>query len=103
MRTTVRLLPGTAKPYLIPVDHWGNQAATTVLTELYDKTPYITRLGGSIPVCGLFLRELGAYTVNFAFGLMDEQIHAPDEFLRLSSFRRGPLAYGRLLHRLRQR
>ena len=46
---------------------------------------------------------LGASTVNFAFGLMDEQIHAPDEFLRLSSFRRGPVAYGRLLHRLGQR
>jgi acetylornithine deacetylase/succinyl-diaminopimelate desuccinylase-like protein len=103
VRTTVHPLPGAAKPYLIPADHWGNQAAAAVLTELYDKTPYITRLGGSIPVCGLFLRELGAYTVNFAFGLMDEQIHAPDEFLRLSSFRRGPLAYGRLLHRLRQR
>ena len=103
VRTTVRPLPGAAKPYLISVDHWGNQAAAAVLTELYGKTPYITRLGGSIPVCGLFLRELGAYTVNFAFGLMDEQIHAPDEFLRLSSFRRGPLAYGRLLHRLGQR
>lgn len=103
VRATVRPLPGTAKPYLIPVDHWGNQAAAAVLTELYGKTPYITRLGGSIPVCGLFLRELGAYTVNFAFGLMDEQIHAPDEFLRLSSFRRGPLAYGHLLHRLGQR
>lgn len=103
VRATVRPLPGAAKPYLIPTDHWGNQAAAAVLSELYGKTPYITRLGGSIPVCGLFLSELGAYTVNFAFGLMDEQIHAPDEFLRLSSFRRGPLAYGRLLHRLGQR
>ena len=103
VRVTVRPLPGAARPYLVPVDHWGNQAAAAVLTELYGKTPYITRLGGSIPVCGLFLRELGAYTVNFAFGLMDEQIHAPNEFLRLSSFRRGPVAYVRLLQRLGER
>jgi acetylornithine deacetylase/succinyl-diaminopimelate desuccinylase-like protein len=100
VRAAVRALPGGDRAYQVPVDHWGNQAAAAVLTEMYGKAPYITRLGGSIPVCGQFLRVLGAYTVNFAFGLMDEQIHAPDEFLRLSSFRRGPVAYVRLLKRL---
>ncbi len=103
VRATVRSLPGAAKPYLVPVDHWGNRAAEAVLTELYGKAPYYLRIGGSIPVCELFLSILGAYTVNFAFGLMDEQIHAPDEFFRLSSFRRGPVAYGKLLHKLAQR
>lgn len=103
VRATVRPLPGAAKPYLISADHWGNRAAEAVLTEIYGKSPYIMRLGGSIPVCELFLGILGAYTVNFSFGLMDEQIHAPDEFFRLSSFRRGPVAYGRLLHRLGER
>ncbi len=100
VRAMVRSLPGAAKPYLVPVDHWGNRAAEAVLTELYGKAPYYLRIGGSIPVCELFLSILGAYTVNFAFGLMDEQIHAPDEFFRLSSFRRGPVAYGKLLHKL---
>ncbi len=100
VRATVRSLPGAAKPYFVPVDHWGNRAAEVVLTELYGKAPYYLRIGGSIPVCELFLSILGAYTVNFAFGLMDEQIHAPDEFFRLSSFRRGPVAYGKLLHKL---
>jgi acetylornithine deacetylase/succinyl-diaminopimelate desuccinylase-like protein len=102
VRATVRAFPGGDRAYLIPVEHWGNQAAAAVHTELYGKAPYILRTGGSIPVCGLFLSLLGAYTVNFAFGLMDEQIHAPDEFLRLSSFRRGPVAYVRLLQRLGQ-
>ncbi len=103
VQVKVRPLPGTAKPYLIPVDHWGNRAAEAVHMEIYGKSPYIMRRGGSIPVCELFLGILGAYTVNFGFGLMDEQIHAPDEFFRLSSFRRGPVAYGRLLHRLGKR
>jgi acetylornithine deacetylase/succinyl-diaminopimelate desuccinylase-like protein len=70
---------------------------------MYGKAPYYWRIGGSIPVCELFLSMLGAYTVNFAFGLMDEQLHAPDEFFRLSSFRRGQVAYGRILHRLGKR
>jgi acetylornithine deacetylase/succinyl-diaminopimelate desuccinylase-like protein len=103
VQVTVRALPGTARPYLIPADHWGNQAATDVLEELYGKAPYYRRVGGSIPVCELFLTHLGAYTVGFAFGLEDEQIHAPNEFYRLNSFRRGPVAYGKILHRLAQK
>ncbi len=103
VRAAVRSLPGAAKPYLMPLDHWGNQAAKAVLTEMYGNIPYAIRIGGSIPVCETFLSVLGAYTVNFAFGLMDEQIHAPDEFFRLSSFRRGQVAYGKLLYELAKR
>lgn len=103
VQVTVRALPGTARPYLIPVDHWGNQAATEVLEEIYSKAPYHRRVGGSIPVCELFLTHLGSYTVGFAFGLEDEQIHAPNEFYRLTSFRRGPVAYGKILYRLAQK
>ena len=100
VQATVRPLPGTARPYLVPTDHWGNQAAAEVLREIYGKEPYSIRTGGSIPVCELFLTHLGAYTVGFAWGLMDEQAHAPNEFFRLSSFRRAPIAYCKLLHRL---
>jgi len=103
VQVTVRALPGTARPYLIPADHWGNQAAADVLEELYGKAPYHRRVGGSIPVCELFLTHLGSYTVGFGFGLEDEQIHAPDEFYRLTSFRRAPVAYGKILHRLAQK
>jgi len=100
VRVVVRHDSASARPYLIPVDHWGNRAAYAVLAELYGKAPYIMRLGASIPVCEMFLSILGVYTVNFGFALMDEQFHAPDEFFRLSSFRRGPVAYGRLLYNL---
>ena len=65
--------------------------------------PLFFPLGQSGPVCEMFLRMLGVNTVNFAFVLMDEQIHAPDEFFRLSSFWRGQRAYGRLLSRLGER
>jgi acetylornithine deacetylase/succinyl-diaminopimelate desuccinylase-like protein len=100
VQMTVRPLPGRARPYLIPADQWGNQVAAAVLTELYGKPPYHMRLGGSVPVCELFLSTLGAYMVSFGFGLDDEQFHAPDEFFRLSSFERRPLAYGKLLTQL---
>jgi acetylornithine deacetylase/succinyl-diaminopimelate desuccinylase-like protein len=92
--------PSTADPYLIPFDHPGNQAAAEVHKELFDQEPYYARMGGSIPVCGIFLKELDAYTVNFAFGLNDENVHGPDEFFRLKSFSRAQLAYGMLLEQL---
>ena len=96
----VQPLPGAARPYYIPADHWGSRAAATVLTKVYGVEPYQGRTGGSIPVCELFLDTLGVYTVGFAFGLRDEQVHAPDEFFRLGNFRRGQGAYARLLHEL---
>ena len=96
----VEKLAGTADPFLISFDHPGNQAARIVLKELYGKEPYIARTGGTIPVSGLFLKSLGAYMVNFAFGLEDENLHAPDEFFRISSFKRGLKAYGMILEEL---
>ena len=95
--------PGfTAEAYLMPADHWGNRATSEVLVEMYGREPYYVRTGGSIPVCTLFKKQLGAYTVNFAFGLDDERAHSPDEFFRLSSFRQGQDGYCVLLHRLAQ-
>ena len=92
--------PSVADPFLIPYDHPGNLAAVNVHRKIFGKEPYYARMGGSIPVCGIFLKELGAYTVNFAFGLNDENIHGPDEFFRLKSFSRAQLAYGMLLKQL---
>ncbi len=89
-----------AKPYLMPYDHPGNRAAREILVELYGREPYEVRSGGSIPICTVLLEELGAYTVNFAFGLEDERQHSPNEFFRLSSFRRGQEGYCMLLERL---
>jgi acetylornithine deacetylase/succinyl-diaminopimelate desuccinylase-like protein len=100
VRATTTRLGFAAFPYLMPADHPGNQAASAVLEALYGRPPYVVRTGGSIPICNIIREQLGAYTVNFAFGLDDERIHAPNEFFRLSSFTRGQTAYCALLHRL---
>jgi acetylornithine deacetylase/succinyl-diaminopimelate desuccinylase-like protein len=100
VKVTVDSNPSMADPFLIPYDHPGNQAAVDVHRKIFGKEPYYARMGGSIPVCGIFLKELGAYTVNFAFGLKDENVHGPDEFFRLKSFSRAQLAYGTLLKQL---
>ena len=100
VRVTVRPGESVAKPYLMPADHPGNQAARDVHLQLYGKEPFYARSGGSIPFCSLFYDALGVYTVNFAFALSDERQHSPNEFFRLHNFRRGQRAYAMLFQRL---
>jgi acetylornithine deacetylase/succinyl-diaminopimelate desuccinylase-like protein len=102
VKVTVRPLGGGSDPYLMPADHPGNRIAGSVLEELYGKAPYLVRTGGSIPIISLFLKELGVYTVSFGFSLEDENLHAPNEFFRISSFERGQKGYGLLLDQLAQ-
>jgi acetylornithine deacetylase/succinyl-diaminopimelate desuccinylase-like protein len=100
VKATLHRLPATGDPYRMPADHPMNDAAAAVLRELYGREPYLTGMGGSVPVTALFLQHLGAYSVSFGFGLPDEQFHAPDEFFRLANFQRGQIAYCKLLERL---
>ena len=93
----IEALPGSANPLLIPNGHNSSEIAGKVLRELYGKEPYQIRVGGSIPVMSIFLKELGVHPTMFAFGLEDEQAHAPNEFFRLSSFKKGQVAYCMLL------
>ncbi len=93
VRVSVSPIAGGAWPCEVSLDHPANRAVERVLRELYGKAPYVTRMGGTIPVCGMFARSLSAPMISLSFGLKDEGIHAPDEFFRLSSFRRSQKAY----------
>lgn len=88
------------KPYLVPADHPGNVAVSDVLRKLYGMEPYQVRSGGSVPITGIFMDALNLPTVALGFGLNDENIHAPNEFYRWSSFHKGQQAYCELLNRL---
>lgn len=100
LRVRIRRLAGSADPFLVPPGHNASTAAADVLAEVYGKAPYITRTGGSIPVMTMLLNELGVHATVFAFGMNDENLHAPNEFFRLSNFRTGQTAYCKLLERL---
>ena len=97
---TTRRSAGLADPVSAAVDHPGNLAAARVFEQLYKKKPYVVGMGGTIPVCGMFKKNLNADVINFSFGLKDENIHAPDEFFRISSFERAQKAWGLLLEAL---
>ena len=100
MRFSGERLVGSGTPFRVPRNHNSSEIARQVLEEVYEIPPYITRLGGSIPIVSIFLQELGVHTTMFGFSVGDENLHAPDEFFRLRNFDRGQIAYCRLLERL---
>lgn len=100
VEVVVTPLPFVARPYLVPADFWGNRVVAEALAEAYGQRPLETRVGGSVPVCELFLTNLGAYTVSLGFGREDEGAHAPDEFVRLNDIDRGRRIWADVLHRL---
>jgi acetylornithine deacetylase/succinyl-diaminopimelate desuccinylase-like protein len=91
-------VPGLeARPFTSSMHAPGNLIAANVLSKIYGRRPYFMRLGGSIPILDVIDRVLGRQAIAFGFSLGDEKFHSPNEFLRLSSFRRGQAAYCELL------
>ncbi len=89
-----------ALPYLMQSDHPANMIGGQVLTELYGVEPLFVRTGGSVPIYELFETHLKKKCLTFAFGLDDENLHAPNEFFRLSSFKKAQKGYCKLIHAL---
>ena len=74
--------------------------AEGILAELLGAQPLRVAMGATIPIGEVFKTHLGAEMVFFSFSTSDEDYHAPNEFLRLSNFRMGMVAWARLLSRL---
>ena len=74
--------------------------AESVLSELLGAQPLRVAMGATIPIGDVFKTHLGAEMLFFSFSTSDEDYHAPNEFLRLSNFRLGMVAWARLIERL---
>ncbi|MEJ2292351.1 MAG: dipeptidase [Deinococcales bacterium] len=98
LTASIERLPGKARAYEMPLDHPSIAIASGCLEEVYGKPPLLTWVGGTVPVASDFRSLLGMGCLYFAFGEPDNQIHAPNEFFRLETLRRGTLATARLLH-----
>ena len=81
-------------------DHPLVQAASAVLERLLGRRPVPVRLAATVPITALFKELLGIDTLMFGFGLPDEDVHAPNEFFRLSSLPLGLRGWVMLLDAL---
>lgn len=76
-------------PIVVSTDNDYIRAAAEAMNDVWGKDTVYVRGGGSIPVVGDFVRELGVPTVMMGFGLPDDNLHAPNEKFHLPNFHRG--------------
>jgi len=89
--------PGAVPAYVLGADHPVVRAAERALRAVYPGTaPLLVRIGGTLPAAALFEEILGVKTLLFSFSTADEQLHAPDEFFRLSRLEEGVAAWSEL-------
>jgi acetylornithine deacetylase/succinyl-diaminopimelate desuccinylase-like protein len=89
-------LPASS-PIVLPAGHPGVQAALDALREGFEREPVAFRAGFSVPAAALLRRFLGLDSVLLGFILPDENMHAPNEFIRVDVFERGVRTYAAFL------
>ncbi len=100
VRVSVVQQPGAVPAYAIASDHPAVVAALGALGTLYEEEALLVRIGGTLPAAVLFERHLGLKTLLFSFSTADENLHAPNEFFRLSRLDAGVAAWSELFRRL---
>jgi acetylornithine deacetylase/succinyl-diaminopimelate desuccinylase-like protein len=97
VRVTVRPDEARVPAYTIAADHPAIRAASAALEEVYPgQQVLLAAIGGTLPATALFERVLGAKTLFFSFSTADENLHAPNEFLRIRRLREGMRAWEQL-------
>lgn len=95
----VRLIH-SGDPVVVSTDNPYVRAATLAMHTVFAKETVFVRGGGSIPIVGDFIRELGTPTLLMGFGLPDDNLHAPNEKFHLANFHRGIESIVRFLSRV---
>ncbi|SDR02507.1 Acetylornithine deacetylase/Succinyl-diaminopimelate desuccinylase [Rhizobiales bacterium GAS113] len=84
----------------LPDDHPLLITASKVLERLHGQKPIPVRMGGTLPITAIFRDMLGIDSLTYGLAMPDEDIHAPNEFFRLSSLDEGLRSWPMLLSEL---
>jgi acetylornithine deacetylase/succinyl-diaminopimelate desuccinylase-like protein len=89
--------PGGVPAYTIAPEHPAIQAAIQALEIVYPgEDVLLAKIAGTLPATVLFEEILGAKTLFFSFSTADENLHAPNEFMRIRRLREGMRAWEQL-------
>jgi acetylornithine deacetylase/succinyl-diaminopimelate desuccinylase-like protein len=91
---------GASSAVQLPFSSEALSRAGRALQAEWGKEPVLAGCGGSIPIVGVFKRDLGMDTLMVGFGLEDDRIHSPNEKYELSSFHKGTRSWARVLSAL---
>ena len=75
--------------WAVDPEHPVFEAAAAALRASFGRDPVYVREGGSIPIIPLFERTFGAPVLLIGFGLPGSNLHAPNEWLDLATYRLG--------------
>jgi acetylornithine deacetylase/succinyl-diaminopimelate desuccinylase-like protein len=83
--------------YAVPEDDPFLHAVERVIEQVHGSKPVRVGIGGTLPISAMAKQTLGLETVTLSYAIADENIHAPNEFFRLSSLDEGLRAWTRVL------
>jgi len=86
--------------YSVPEDDRFLAAVERVIEQVHGRKPLRVGVGGTLPISAMVKQQLGLETVMLSYAIADENIHAPNEFFRLTSFDDGLRAWARVLPEL---
>jgi acetylornithine deacetylase/succinyl-diaminopimelate desuccinylase-like protein len=90
----VRVDDARVPAYRIDPDHPAIRAASAALETVYPGDGVLLAvIAGTLPATTLFESALGAKTLFFSFSTSDENLHAPNEYLRLPRIHEGMRAW----------
>lgn len=84
---------GYAVPMKFPADNAAFDYVARTLEKIYGKPPIQLATGGTVGPLIDIKQQLGLYAYSLAFQQPDERWHSDNEFFRVSSLRKGQLAY----------
>ncbi len=98
---TMELIDFHGAPGVVfPLESKYLEAAANAIEQGFGKRPVFIREGGSIPIVGTFVRELGAEVLLLGWGLDDDNTHSPNEKFCLADYHRGTRASAALWEEL---
>ena len=88
---------GASSALALPFGSEALRRARRALQAEWAKEPVLIGSGGSIPIVGIFKRDLKMDALMIGFGLDDDRIHSPNEKYELTSFHKGARSWARIL------
>lgn len=84
----VELLHG-GEPVMVATDNPFIGCAQDAMEQAFGKRPVLVREGASVPITAEFQKVLNATPIMMGFGLIDDDIHSPNERFKLDHFYKG--------------
>ena len=89
VKVKVKVVHTGSNAVVVDTDSVALQAAKKAFEEVWNKSPLLTRDGGSIPIIAHFKEVLDCDIVMMGFGLDSDAIHSPNEHFGVENFFRG--------------